>query len=536
MLLNGMKGILRKLSLVKGNNMNKSACSVFLIGCFLFPLVAWDYLNDLVRIPGAHTDGDAINVVVLDSPLKAPLLGIGVQFDPFFFSHNVTMGNGASIEDWDSIIVPRVQSMRIQRYRVCVLPQWWEPYNDNDNPFVANDSGFTWDSYDMQSLYKLLDLAEETKAEVNLVLWGCPVGASLSTGGKHIKYIEPWFLSSGRKHWVTGPKDPEEFAENFVALLIHLIKEKKYTCIKEITPFNEPESKVVETDMYIRCFKAIHKRLLDEGLRESISMIASDNIESNQWFLKACVDSLSGIADIYDSHLYAFGSKSKKESIKDWELNNIKIVTPSGKTHFVGEFGTNDTQVEAFETFERGVQLSRIAIELLNAGAVSVSYWCLDDHFTNTESSYDNMMKSGLWRYINKTYSEEAFYSPLDDDYHVRPQYYAYSLLTRFIRKGDVVYPTNINESYISSIALKHHEGNWTYFFVNSTINNYSLLFTNSLSQAERLNVLLYKEEELPLHGKQITVSNSIEKGNKGVQFVIPSNSITVLEEVFSSF
>lgn len=528
---NGMKGLLRKLSKVKGNNMNKSACSVFLIGCFLFPLAAWDYLNDLVRIPGARTDGDAISVVVLDSPLKAPLLGIGVQFDPFFFSHNVTMGNGASIEDWDSIIVPRVKSMRIQRYRVCVLPQWWEPYNDNEDPFVANDFGFTWNSYDMQSLYKVLDLAEETNADVNLVLWGCPVGASLSTGGKHIKYIEPWFLSSGRKHWVTGPKDPEEFAENFVSLLSHLIKVKKYTCIKEITPFNEPESKVVETDNYVLCFKAIHNRLIKEGLRDKVSMVASDNIDSNQWFLKTCVDSLSDIADIYDSHSYAFGHNSKNESIREWELNNFQIVLPSGKTHFVGEFGTNETRIEAFETFERGVQLSRIAIELLNAGAVSVSYWCLDDHFTNTESSYDNMMKSGLWRYINKVYSGEVFYSPSDENYHVRPQYYAYSLLTRFIRKGDVVYPTNLKESYLSTIALKHNEGNWTYFFVNSTINNYSLLINNEFSLAKRLNIFQYKKEELPIGGRQIIANDSTEKCDKGFRIVIPHNSVMVLDE-----
>ena len=41
----------------------------------------------------------------------------------------------------------------------------------------------------------------------------------------------------------------------------------------------------------------------------------------------------------------------------------------------------------------------------------------------------------------------------------VRPQYYAYSLLTRFVRQGDEVYPLDLGDELIAGSAFLKHRG-----------------------------------------------------------------------------
>ena len=333
------------------------------------------------------------DVYVSKVPNRNKLLGIGVEFDPFFFSHNTVRDDGPTIFDWNKIIIPRVKSMRIQRYRTMLLPHWWEPENDNDDPFVIDDSRFTWDSYDMQSLYKVLDLAEQTNADVNLVLWGCPNNSpSLATGTSKLKYINRYFMAEKGRHWVTGPKDANEFAECFVALLRYLLEIKKYTCVKEITPFNEPESSVISTEGYIKVCRALDEMLKLYGIRDRVKIVVSDNIDANVWFLKAVADSLGNIADVFDSHAYSFGYEQKNSQVIEWESNNNCIIANTGKAHFIGEFGSNMVKGAArqldIDCYERGVLLVRNVINFLNSGAVAASYWRLYDEYLSAESVY----------------------------------------------------------------------------------------------------------------------------------------------------
>lgn len=66
------------------------------------------------------------------------LIGNGVELDPHFFSQNLTRNDGATEDDWYNIVIPRIKAMDIQRFRVMLQPHWWEPYNDNDDPFNSS--------------------------------------------------------------------------------------------------------------------------------------------------------------------------------------------------------------------------------------------------------------------------------------------------------------------------------------------------------------------------------------------------------------
>ena len=81
----------------------------------------------------------------------------------------------------------------------------------------ADKLRLTFNSPEMQSLYKQLDMAQKLGIHVNLTLWGA-----------HISH----FLSGhNRGNWVVAPYDYQEWAENFSILIRHLLLTKHYTCI-----------------------------------------------------------------------------------------------------------------------------------------------------------------------------------------------------------------------------------------------------------------------------------------------------------------
>src|SRR5690606_37044336 len=113
------------------------------------------------------------NEVLVGAPTGVQLEGMGAELDPHFFAQNVTRNDGSKAEDWQHV-VRRVKAMELKKFRVMALPQWYEPVNDNSDPHTTDISKFTFDSPEMQSLYKVLDLAQEQNMEVCIVVWGCP--------------------------------------------------------------------------------------------------------------------------------------------------------------------------------------------------------------------------------------------------------------------------------------------------------------------------------------------------------------------------
>src|SRR5699024_8956488 len=103
--------------------------------------------------------------VTIGEATPVTLEAVGVEFDPHFFSQNLTRNDGAKSADWE-LIVRRVRSMELQKFRVMVLPEWYEPVNDNEDPNVTDWDKFTFRSQEMHSLYKVLDLAQELEIEV----------------------------------------------------------------------------------------------------------------------------------------------------------------------------------------------------------------------------------------------------------------------------------------------------------------------------------------------------------------------------------
>ena len=433
--------------------------------------------------------------------------GVSVEFDPHFLSQNVAKGV-TDPQDW-AIVEERVAKMEIDRFRVMLLPSWLEPFNDNEDVADIDWDSLTVNSAEMQSVYKVLDLAEENGIDVNLTLWGAEnkcnlidadVNAAVKAQGGH-------FLMKNNEgsNWVLGTQYPAEFAENFSMYVQHFL-EKGYTCIKEITPVNEPDwsyqiNRQVSFDTYKTLCLELDKRFKADGIRDKVLFNLSDNTNDRPAWLEQTMMELDDIADVYNTHSYAFGYESTNEQIMGWEQENRNVTRNTGKAHIVGEFGSNlvtgSSRQSDIDEYRRGVLMVRQMLNFYNGGAAGASYWVLCDEYYNYGDTYDSMMQLGLWKCSKRAYyTDTAQYEAIKEDYEVRPQYYAYALMSKYVPKGAEVYPIFLNDDFAVGTAFKGTDGKWVYVFANGNAEGEALKL--KVQASGTFEKYVYEENALP--------------------------------------
>ena len=476
--------------------------------------------------PVAHQPQTKALSLNVGSPTGTPLQGIGVEFDPHFLTACMAKNDGARPADWDNIIVPRVKKMRPHNFRVWVLSQWFEPVNDNNDPNTTNWDALNFNTPEMQALYKELDLAEETGAEVTLVFWG----ASANT----------WMAGGQTGNWLFVPKDYNEWAENCAILAKHLIDTKHYTCVKMLTPINEPNFypghwQRMTAEGYASVCHKIAAQLQRMGIAHKISLNLSDNIDSDVQFLKEACARTADVAGMFNTHCYKFGYENTNAEIGAWERTNVDLARAVGRKHFVGEFGSNRTVAAARQTdidfYRRGILIDRLVLNFLNNGASGCSYWQLFDSWYSAHDSYPSMQQIGMWRYVKDAYRSEPYYHKLKYDYEPRPQYYAYSMLTCHVRPGAMTYPIATSQGNLTASAFKNTDGKWVYVFANPDDTSYTISLNNSYrSTSGTFDVYRYLAAELPYDDALLPVVGHVN-GENHLQYTVPATSIIMLKE-----
>ena len=476
--------------------------------------------------PVAHQPQTKALSLNVGSPTGTPLQGIGVEFDPHFLTACMAKNDGARPADWDSIIVPRVKKMRPHNFRVWVLSQWFEPVNDNNDPNTTNWDALNFNTPEMQALYKELDLAEETGAEVTLVFWG----ASANT----------WMAGGQTGNWLFVPKDYNEWAENCAILAKHLIDTKHYTCVKMLTPINEPNFypghwQRMTAEGYASVCHKTAAQLQRMGIAHKISLNLSDNIDTDVQFLREACARTADVAGIFNTHCYKFGYENTNAEIGAWERTNVDLARAVGRKHFVGEFGSNRTVAAARQTdidfYRRGILIDRLVLNFLNNGASGCSYWQLFDSWYSAHDSYPSMQQIGMWRYVKNAYRSEPYYNKLKYDYEPRPQYYAYSMLTCHVRPGAMTYPIATSQGNLTASAFKNTDGKWVYVFANPDDTSYTISLNNSYrSTSGTFDVYRYLAAELPYDDALLPVVGHVN-GATHLQYTVPATSIIMLKE-----
>lgn len=89
---------------------------------------------------------------------------------------------------------------------------------------------FTWDSPEMRILYRILDWCQQRGADVFFQqMWS------------NVEWNAfPEFRDDAVQRLHSGPQSTEDFARGLAALVQHLVRTKRYTCIKWIAITNEP--------------------------------------------------------------------------------------------------------------------------------------------------------------------------------------------------------------------------------------------------------------------------------------------------------
>ena len=470
--------------------------------------------------------------IFVEKSTGTKLEAMGAEFDTQFFSQNLTRNDGSKESDWQ-YVVDRVKRMELQKFRVMVLPQWYEPVNDNDDPHSTDLSKFTFNSPEMQSLYRVLDLAQEQQMDVCIVVWGCPIYVSLLD--QEYAHVKTCFMAiPGQQGWITAPADYNEWAENFSALIKHLIEERRYTCVKEITPMNEPDGGPLLTSTeYVKMAKILDARFKKDGIRDKVRFNLSDNWDIHTSYLIDCAEQLADVADIFNTHTYIFGYETPNDTIYQWEKKNVNISASAGKKHLVGEFGSNQcigaTKQKDIDLYERGVLMTRQVLNFLNAGAAGVSYWNLIDQFYGRHEAPEQMQQLGLWKYVKEGYKNDTIFTKVKKDYEARPQYYSYSLLTRFLKPGMEIYPLDLNDDFAIGTAFKDKNGKWTYVFANASASK--LIAINNSSVKGSFDIYRYEENALPEDANMIISNKSIRVKNGKLYIEIRQNSVLLLSQ-----
>ena len=124
-------------------------------------------------------DAQSVLTLRVGNALPNVLDGMGVELDPHFLPQNVTANNGTRAEDWDSVVLRRLRLLRPAKLRVMILPEWYEPQNDDASPLTTDTARFHFDGPEMQSLYRVLDFAQAEGMRVTLTFWGTRTGTFL---------------------------------------------------------------------------------------------------------------------------------------------------------------------------------------------------------------------------------------------------------------------------------------------------------------------------------------------------------------------
>ncbi|MGN0234439.1 MAG: hypothetical protein ACI4B5_08470 [Bacteroidaceae bacterium] len=457
-----------------------------------------------------------------------PIDGLGAEVDPHFLSSNVAAGIGVNESVWDSVVIPRLRDLSFSKWRVMILPWWYEPVNDNENPSLTDSTRFTFHSPQMLGLCNQLDIAQHDSIPVCLVFWGTRPNTFL--------------LPEPADGWVFGPSQYEEWAENISACLQYLF-DQGYTCIREVTPVNEPDWSFISGSTsrpkrYAQMCEVLHRRLQADGLRERVLLTLSDDSDGGTGrhsFLQEAVNNLPQ-ADLFCSHTYIFGYDTPNDSITNWERTNVRLAAQRGKRHFVGEFGSNltvnATRQRDIDRPERGVLMGRILINLLNAGATGASYWSVMDQYYSIEEAqqHKNMQQLGLWRHLRQEYSDDTTqYRQPRCDYELRPQYHAMRLLSHAVRHGDRVFPIHTHHPFLAATALLSPDNKWTYLLANPTDTTWNVTIHNPTARKRftlQQHSYLCEAPEKNFHGIHAMPIHA----NKGkISMHIPAHSLVSL-------
>lgn len=407
-----------------------------------------------------------------ERPLQEDFRGLG-------FNHGVPDVDEAT---WNSVFVKRLTEINPQGFSRIFCPlTGWAPTPDKRD----------WEAPEFKRLCRLLTLLKEIDHDVYLtmVFWGAR---------------PDWMPAKGP---IEDPKVLQQWADAQTDLIEELVVKRGFTNVKYWCMTNElasgskghdfDEIKVEEKDgkkeyipVNMPLFGAHHRAVFDElkkrGLEKKVLMLATDAlgmVGSWRGTLPWAVANMDDITGIYGVHDYPHGGGGSythpdtgawttfaDERQKDWAdpkhyhnaLLRYRYATgmtaKTGKGFVLGEFGgvTEVTQLpngqkdvmRASDTPVLGIHICERTLAGMNAGFSAMAKW----HFMDFKNTYG----SGGW---TVEYNHGTMMGA-DQGWALRPEFHAYGLLTRYLRKDSSTYSITSDDAsgLLRTIAAKNNK------------------------------------------------------------------------------
>ncbi|MBQ8725884.1 MAG: hypothetical protein IJY84_02140 [Clostridia bacterium] len=462
--------------------------------------------------------------------------GYGAQIDTHIYKAYNNMSDVELNEAYR-----RIKEMNLQAIRTQVFPEWFERGNDNDdyNKFNYDSKNVDMNSIEMEQLYRLLDFCEENGILVDLSVYGCcATFESQDLDENGLPNVQgTWLGVPFTRSWITSPKlvdeqgNPfpglQEFAENVYALLNYILNVKQYTCVSEFSIFPEPnlsyftaEQRVSHSE-FVQLAKIVNDKLKAEGIRDKIKFSGPAVALQSAIGFNIYVNDLDDVFDKYTISSYTYDDKDKNETLLDygWAINDIVSVT--GKEWAIAEFGSKNVIDSAnqtdIDTYDRALFLARYMISLANQGCSSMKYW---EIFDMMYGSF--MMNLGLWKFRN-------------NDWEARPQYYTWSLITKYTEIGSEIYPITTDvkkDGDVVSVAYKLPDGKWTYMICNVGSSTKKISFVNTnFGAPSQMNLYEVRASKCSGECTPIEASAVLNREKGAINLKVYANSFVVLSE-----
>ena len=382
---------------------------------------------------------DANIYVDTDTTLAKDYMGLSVQWDPS--------------DVWDytpaqwKLLTDRVDFLRPSFIRCMISASYY-----SSNFEATGNPTYYWDSREMKRLYPILDYCQSHDIEVMFGEWWPPYG---------------WQWDDPR--WTRIIADCVE----------HLVKVKKYTCIRYYNKINEPHGTQPEYKIWKSAQRNLKDELIKRGLSPRIQVVGPDHSEGRdamRWVGYIVKDG-SGIIDTYETHWYATSDREIPNGEVETTFRDMRELVNTGdpngkrKRFYVGEAGTGEwlngmDSNRYIRDYEYGVYMSDYLAQTMRAGIAGVSAWMLEDAMHQQPRSYPpNGVPSGdpkvdynfkVWGFWNS----QGTGMGKPDDENLRPWFYTWSLLSRSFPRGSrIVYTTSPGIQGIRASAAVRQRG-----------------------------------------------------------------------------
>ncbi len=405
-----------------------------------------------------HTDSACIDLPL--KPVVSEFRGVGAEWDPcFWFEFN--RARGVTEADWQ-MVLGRVRRLRIPIVRIMMQMTWCR----------RPDGRFDFETPEMRSLYRYLDFCRDEGIEVMLNEW--------------------WW----RPSLPVPPLADRAFSAAIAVYLRHLIVERGYECIRYCMLINEPNllmSSGVFWENWHVAIRMLSEELERAGLRDRLQLLGPEHSHGDAW-LVSCVHVLPDVLDGYTIHRYEFDAKVAAGDLETYyrrQWDYVRKHDPDGgrKWRMVTEAGMTDGMRGGagnrnIGTPWYGLFMADYALQALRAGSQAILAWQLEDS-SNEEFFW------GMW-------------GDKRDGFALRPWFYPWGLLTRYLPRGAVLYAPPAPNGACRVLLARHaaaagEPAAWTVAVVNRGQNAVNLTIRLPATGSDRIDVYRFASDTAPV-------------------------------------